>query len=124
MNGSGATPATLTARSVVLQCSATKYIGTGGYTAAQVAGFFGTSANNNNDSFISSLTNLFVNGPNEDGVTPFNATTLNAFFDLPSPNRIGAAWTGNTSWYTGWTCNSGYANFGTTSTNCTSLPTT
>ena len=36
MNGSGgASSATLTARSVVLQCNATKYIGTGSYTAAR-----------------------------------------------------------------------------------------
>ena len=51
--------------------------------------------------------------------------TLSTFFDVPSPNRIGAAWTGNNTWYTGWTCNSSYANFGTgNSGNCTSLPTT
>ena len=124
MNGSGTTPATLTARSVVMQCNATKYIGTGSYTAAQVATFFGSGSNNNNDAFTSSLTNLFVNGANEDAVPAFNATSLSAFYDLPSPNRIGAAWTGNTTWYTGWTCNSGYANFGTSSTDCTSLPTT
>jgi len=40
MNGSGATPATLTARSVVLNCNATKFLGTGSYNATQVATFF------------------------------------------------------------------------------------
>jgi len=126
MNGSGTTPATLTARSVVLQCGATKYIGTGTYTATAVQTQFGSGANNNNDAFTNTLTSLFINGANEDGVTAFNANTgLSTFFDVPSPNRIGAAWTGNNTWYTGWTCNSGYANFGTgNSGNCTSLPTT
>ena len=67
-----------------------------------------------------------MNGANEDAVTAFNANTgLSTFFDAPSPNHIGAAWTGNTAWYTQWTCNSSYANFGTgNSGNCTSLPTT
>ncbi len=42
MNGSGTTPATLTARSVAMQCNATKYLGSGSYTATQVSGFFGS----------------------------------------------------------------------------------
>src|SRR4029079_17406700 len=49
MNGSGTTPATLLARSVVLQCNATKYIGTGSYNAAAVQTQFGSGANFNND---------------------------------------------------------------------------
>jgi hypothetical protein len=126
MNGSGgANSATLTTRSVVMQCNATKYIGTGSYTAATVAAAFGTGTNNNNDAFTSTLTTLFVNGANEDAVPAFDASTLSAFFDVPSPNRIGAAWTGNNAWYNGWTCNSAYANFGTgNSGDCTSLPIT
>jgi hypothetical protein len=125
MNGSGAAnAATLSARSVVMQCNATKYIGTGSYTAAQVATSFGTGANGNNDAFTSTLTTLFVNGANEDAVAAFDASTLSTFFDVPSPNRIGAAWTGNNSWYNGWTCNSSYANFGTNTGDCTSLPIT
>ena len=126
MNGSGAANAsTLTARSVALTCNATKYIGTGSYTAAQVATSFGSGANNNNDALTSTLTNLFVNGTNEDAVAAFDASTLSSFFDTPTPNRIGAAWTGNNGWYTGWTCNSSYANFGTGNSGaCSSLPTT
>ena len=37
--------------------------------------------------------------------------------------HIGAAYTGNTTWYTHWTCNSSYAQLGG-DTDCTSLPTT
>ena len=116
---------TFAARSVVLQCNAGKFIGSGSFTAAQVATAFGSGANNNNDGFTNTLATLFLNGTNEDAVVAFDASTLSSFFDVPSPNRIGAAWTGNTSWYTQWTCNSSYANFGTgNSGNCTSLPTT
>lgn len=143
MNGSGATPATLTVRSVVMQCNATKYLGAGSVvtlangtsqtlggslTTAQVQAAFGSGANGNNDAFTPTLASLFLNGANEDGVSAFDTTTLNVapstFFTVPSPNRIGAAWSGNTSWYTGWTCNSSTANFGTASGSCTSLPTT
>lgn len=123
MNGSGTTPATLTARSLVLQCNATKYIGSGSYNAAAVASAIGSGANNNNDAFTATLTSVFLNGANEDGVTAFDATTLSSYFGLPNPNRIGAAWSGNTTWYGGWTCNSTTANFGSSSTACTSLPT-
>ncbi|HET7817165.1 MAG TPA: hypothetical protein VFK58_06265, partial [Sphingomicrobium sp.] len=124
MNGSGTTPATLTARSVVMQCNATKYIGTGSYTAAQVAAFFGSGSNNNNDAFTPTLTNVYLNGANENAVTATDPTTFSSFFSLLSPHRIGAAWTGNDTWYQGWTCNSDVANFGASSTDCTSLPTT
>ena len=124
MNGSGTTPATLTARAVQLQCNATKFIGSGSYNAGAVAAAFGAGANGNSDAFTNTLSNLFFNGTNEDAVAAFDVTTLSAFFTLASPNRIGAAWTGNSAWYTGWTCNSGYANFGATSGACSSLPTT
>ena len=126
VNGSGANPATLTARSVVMQCNATKFLGSGSYTAAQVAGFFGTGTNNNNDAFTNTLTGtgLYFNGANENAVTAFDATSLSSFFQVPSPNRIGAAWAENNQWYVGWTCNSSTANFGSTSSACASLPTT
>ncbi len=130
MNGSGSTTdrVTLTARSVVMQCNATKYIGSGStgiaFTAADVAAAFGSGSNNNSDAFTPTLATLFVNGTNEDAVPGFNLTTLSSFFTVASPNRIGAAWSGNTSWYTGWTCNSSTANFGSSSTACTALPTT
>ncbi|OJW59417.1 MAG: hypothetical protein BGO57_10970 [Sphingomonadales bacterium 63-6] len=126
MTGSGgANGATLTARSVVMTCSGDKYIGSGEYDLAKVKTFFGSGANGNNDSLTSTLTNGFVNGSNEDGVTAIDAAayTTSSFFEVPSPNKIGAAWSGNTSWYTGWTCNSSTAALGGAS-NCTSLPTT
>ncbi len=123
LNGSGGTPASLTARSVQLVCNATKFIGSGSFTAATVASAFGTGANGNNDAFTSTLTSLFVNGANEDAVAAFAATSLSSFFEVPAPNRIGAAWSGNTTWYNGWTCNSSTANLGGGS-SCTSLPTT
>ena len=125
LNGSGGTPATLTARSVVMTCSATKYIGSGTYNEASVAAAFGSGANNNNDSLTSTLTMTFVNGANEDAIATFDVTTISSFFaNTPAPYRVGAAWTGNTEWAAGWTCNSATANFGASSSSCTSLPTT
>ncbi len=126
MNGSGGSASsTLKAYSVAMTCNSTKYLGTGTYDAASVATAFGSGSNNNNDALTSTLTLTFVNGANEDAVVPYDATTLatvGSFFTLPSPNHIGAAWTGNTSWYVGWTCNSSTANLGG-ATACTSLPT-
>ncbi len=121
MNGSGATPVSLTARSVVLQCNATKFLGSGTITAAQVAAFFGTGTNNNNDAFTPSLTGGFINGANETAVTATDPKTISAFFDTTT--WIGAVRNTADNWYAGWTCNSATANFGTTSTACTSLPT-
>jgi hypothetical protein len=122
LNGSGGTPATLTARSVVLQCNATKYLGTGTYTAAQVATMFGSGANNNNDAFTPTLTGLFINGANETGVTGTDPKATSTFFDTTT--WIGAVRNSTDTWYGGWTCNSATADFGATSTACTSLPTT
>ncbi len=122
MNGSGATPATLTARSVVLSCNATKYLGTGSLTAAQVATSFGNGATNNSDAFTSTLASLFINGANETGVTATDPKATSSFFDTTT--WIGAVRNSTDTWYAGWTCNSAAANFGTTSGACTSLPTT
>lgn len=123
MNGTGATPATLVARSVGLQCNATKYLGTGSYTATQVSTAFGTGANGNNDSYTSTLTGLFVNGANETAFTAFDVTTLSTFFSATT--YAGAVKDANDTWYVGWTCNSTAANFGTGNTGlCTSLPIT
>ena len=122
INGSGTTPATLVARSVVLQCNATKYLGTGTYSATQVATFFGTGANNNNDAFTTSFASLFVNGTNETAVVGTDPTTFSAFFT--ATNYIGAVKDAHDTWYAGWTCNSSTATLGTSVTGlCTSLPT-
>lgn len=122
LNGSGAAPATLTARSVVMTCNATKYLGTGSYNAAATAAAFGSGSNFNNDSIISTLTRVFINGTNEQAFTAFNVTGLGAFFSAVT--NIGAVRDSNDTWWAGWTCNSGVADFGSTSTSCTSLPTT
>jgi hypothetical protein len=122
MNGSGSTPATLTARSVVMQCNATKYIGTGSFNAAAVQTAFGSGANNNNDTFTPTLASLFINGTNENGVAGFDATTIAAWFTKTT--YIGAVQNASDTWWAGWTCNSSSANFGNTSSACTSLPTT
>ena len=123
MNGSGTTPSALTPRSVVLQCNAAKYLGTGTYNAAQVSGFFGSGANGNNDAFTPTLASLFINGANETGVAALDAKTLASYFDTTS--WIGAVRNSGDNWYAGWTCNSGTADFGSGNSGaCTSLPTT
>lgn len=124
LNNSGTTPVTLVARSVALQCGTAKYIDGGGSNAATA---FGSGSNNNNDAYTNTLTGtgLFFNGTNENAFVATDPTALSTFFvTTPTPYRIGAAWTENSTWYTGWTCNSSTANFGSTSTACTSLPTT
>jgi hypothetical protein len=135
MNGSGATPATLTARSVVLQCNPTKFLGTGSgasaYNASQVGTFFGTGSNDNNDAFTTSFSSLFINGANETAIVSTNPTTFANFsstvqsFFTPT-DYIGAVKDGSagSAWYAGWTCNSSTATLGTSLTGlCTSLPT-
>jgi hypothetical protein len=121
MNGSGATPATLTARSVVMSCNATRYIGTGSYTAAQVQTQFGAGANNNRDNFTATLANVYVNGANEAGSAASDLASLGSFFTPTT--YVGAVRDANDTWWAGWTCNSSTANFGSTSGACTSLPT-
>lgn len=122
MNGSGSTPATLNAYSVVMTCNATKFIGTGAYSASQVSGFFNVTGRNNDDGFTSTL-NGYTNGTNETGVQATDPKTISAFFDTTT--WIGAVRNASDTWYAGWTCNSTFANFGTgNSGNCTSLPTT
>jgi hypothetical protein len=126
LNGSGTTPATFTARSVVMQCNATKYIGTGSgaaaFTAASVATAFGSGANNNNDAFTNTLASQFINGTNENAVTSFNVTTLSTFFSAVT--SIGAVKNAADNWYASWTCNSEAANFGTGNSGlCTTIPT-
>ncbi|MAK99792.1 MAG: hypothetical protein CL807_09130 [Citromicrobium sp.] len=127
-NTSAANRATLTARSVGLECSGSgsaKFIGDGSgtaFTAADVAGFFTGSASNDID-LTGALMNVFVNSATADAVATTDPTTLaSSFFSAaPTPYHIGAAWSGNTSWAAGWTCNSSYAPLGGL-TDCTTLP--
>lgn len=128
-NTDSANRATLAAKSVALQCSGTgdtKYIGDGSganpFTAAQVRGFI-TGDASNNEAFTSTLTMTFVNGANEDAFATTDPTALSSFFTAtPSPYHIAAAWSGNNTWYNGWTCNASYAPLGG-ATDCTTLPT-
>lgn len=118
VNGSAATPATVTARSVGLQCGTPKYIGNNAYNEAAVAAMF--TGNNNNDALTSTLTGLYINGANETAMVATDPKTFSAFFDTTT--FIGAARSTDT-WWQQWTCNSSYASFGTGNTgNCTSLP--
>jgi len=122
MNGSGATPSTLTPRSVVMTCNATKYLGTGTYTAAQVATAFGAGANSNRDDFTSTLASTYVNGANEAGVTATSVASLGSSFSATT--NIGAVKDSADNWWAIWTCNSTTANFGSGNSGaCTSLPT-
>jgi hypothetical protein len=125
LNGSGATPVSFQARSVVMQCNATKYLGTGSITAAQVATAFGSGANGNNDAYTPTLATVFVNGATETAVVATDPKTFDAFFDTTT--YIGAVKDANETWYKGWTCNAGYIGFDDTTNanrNCTSLPIT
>jgi hypothetical protein len=74
---------------------------------------------NNNLAFTATLSNVFVNGANETAATPFNASTLNAFFIGTS--YVGAVRDANDIWYRGWTCDSSYANFGSNQ-SCNTVP--
>ncbi|MFT3966363.1 MAG: hypothetical protein QM690_10830 [Sphingobium sp.] len=126
LNGSGTTPATLTARGVLMQCNATKYIGTGSFSAAQVQAIFGSGSNGNNDAYTPSLTSVFINGTTETAASAsaVNPATIDAAFS--AANWIGAVKDANDNWYAGWTCNSstlGFDNVGVADRACTSIPT-
>lgn len=108
-------------RSVSMQCNASPFRGTNGVTDAQVQAIF-DGGTNNRTAYTPSLTNLFVNGATETAFAPFDAKTLNAFFDTTA--YVGAVRDANDTWYQGWTCNSTTANFGTSSRACSAIPTT
>ena len=121
LNGSGTTPATLTAHSTVLTCNAAKFLGTGTYTAAETRTRF-NAGTNNNDALTSTLSNTFVNGSNEGGVPSYaNIKNLSDFFD--AVDYIGAVKDASDTWYRGWTCDNATADFGSGQA-CTALPTT
>jgi hypothetical protein len=76
---------------------------------------------------------VFVNGANETGVAATDPTSFNAdqfaTVNTGAPNRleavsfIGAVRNAQDTNFAGWTCNAGYANFGSTSGSCVALPT-
>lgn len=105
--------------SVVMQCGAGPFVGSGGVTAQQVADVFAAGADNNS-AFTASLSNGYVNGANETAATASDPKTFNAEFD--TTGYVGAVKDANDTWYAGWTCNSAGATFATDSTACTALP--
>jgi hypothetical protein len=104
-----------------MSCNATKYLGSGTYTAANTQTQFATGTNNNSDAYTSTLTSTFINGANESGVAAYDVTTLSSFFDKVT--YIGAVSGASDTWYKGWTCDNATANFGSNAA-CTALPTT
>ena len=115
-------------------CGTAPFSGGNGVTDAQVMAIF-TAGTNNNANFTSTLTNLYVNGANETSVPVFDASTLNnrtingilvtpaGFFDKTT--YVGAVRDAADTWFTGWTCNSASAGFGTGNSGaCTTIPTT
>ncbi|MDQ3245907.1 MAG: hypothetical protein M3Q52_03255, partial [Pseudomonadota bacterium] len=83
-------------------------------TAAEIAAIFnGGSRNTANGT--STLTATFINGSNENAVTPTDPTTLSSFF---SPvTYIGAVRDANDNWWRGWTCG-----LATGEMSCLSIP--
>ena len=110
-------------RSVNLECKpGAPYLAGTGVTVAQVQAAFGSGANGNLDSFVSSLVSLYINGANETARPAVDAKTVDAFFDTTA--YVGAVQNAANDWTVGWTCNSGTATFGaSTSGLCSSLPT-
>ncbi|HEY7811385.1 MAG TPA: hypothetical protein VIA98_13535 [Allosphingosinicella sp.] len=82
-------------------------------TAAEIAAIF--NGNNNVANGQSTLTDIFVNGSNENAVTASSITSFSAFFQ--NAGYVGAVRSSDL-WFQGWTCGLG---FGTPA--CTALPT-
>lgn len=96
----------------------------GSPTAAEIQSIY-ERGSNNNASFASTLTNLFVNGVNEAAAAVFDALSLNdASNFFVRTNYVGAVSGASDTWYQNWTCNSATATFGGSGTACTTLPTT
>lgn len=79
-----------------------------------------------NGTAANALTSGYLPGTGAQGVTAFNAATLNpsgsSFF--VNTSYIGAISGASDTWYQGWTCNSNRANFGAASSSCLTVPTT
>jgi hypothetical protein len=110
-------------RAVNMECKANApYLAGTGVSVGDIAAAFGSGSNGNLDSFVSSLVNLYINGPNETGRPAVDPKTFDAFFDTTT--YVGAVQNAANDWTRGWTCNSGTASFGTGNTGeCLSIPT-
>ncbi len=82
-------------------------------TAAQIQAIF--AGHNNIANGVSTLGNVFVNGPNESAVSATDPTPFSSFFQ--NRGYVGAVRDASDSWFLGWTCGLG---FGTPS--CTANP--
>lgn len=107
--------------SVSMQCNGTPYKGSRGVDATTVQSIF-EAGPNSTISYTPSLTSLFINGATETARTATDPKTIDTAFD--TTNYVGAVKDSNDTWYAGWTCNSVTASFGSSSKNCTAIPTT
>lgn len=110
--------------SVNMQCASRVFRGGGGVvTDDAVRAIFELGAENSSV-YVPTLASLFVNGATETGRPAFDATSWNTggstFFT--DANYVGAVKDANDGWYKGWTCNSGTADFGSTSKSCSDIP--
>ncbi|MCB2089520.1 MAG: hypothetical protein R3E18_11450 [Sphingomonadaceae bacterium] len=109
-------------QSVVLACNDPFRSGSNGVSEQNVTDAF-NAGTNNNSAYTATLTNLFINGANEDALTAFNASTLitspSSFFD--NAGFVGAVRSSDT-WQQGWTCDSSTVAFGSNTGSCASLP--
>ena len=99
-------------RSVFFGC-ATAFRDEADITAAEIAAIF--NGNNNVATGTPTLTDIFVNGSNENAVTASSITSFSSFFQ--NAGYVGAVRSSDL-WFQGWTCGLG---FGTPA--CTALPT-
>jgi hypothetical protein len=109
--------------SVVLECASAFRDNDGNVTGAEIQAIF-SAGTNNNAAATNTIANGYFPGAGATGVTAFNPATLNPAGDsfLVATNFIGAISASNQAEFQGWTCNSGYASFGTGSLSCTTLP--
>lgn len=106
-------------RSVALSCADGDFPRVSEITPTIWSEIFTASGFNNRPNFSPSLTNLFVNGANEAAVPAFDPAMLGSF--MVTTGYIGAVRDGGDTWYRGWTCDSGTADFGSGS-SCRAIP--
>lgn len=73
---------------------------------------------NNNASYTNSLASVFINGANENAMTPTGNLSQDYNLFLQSPDYVGAVGDANDTWFAGWTCDSDVATFNGAA-NCT-----
>ncbi|WP_066760050.1 hypothetical protein, partial [Sphingomonas sp. CCH20-B6] len=96
-------------------------------TNAQQLAVVNAGTNNvTNGTAAGAVANVYLPGTAALAVTPFAAASLNPAGSsfLVNTTYVGAISGPTDTWYQGWTCNSNRANFGATSGNCTTVPST